>query len=159
MQSKLLSDDCLCFCGSGLKLADCCLPIVEGKRSAPTAESLMRARYTAYVLENNDYLRASWHPDSRPQNLNIQPGAIRWLGLEIRSTRGGQAGDSSGRVEFVARFEQQGIRDQVHEDSRFIFENGRWWYMDGNLKTSEKVGRNDPCPCGSGKKFKKCCGA
>ena len=118
----------------------------------------MRSRYTAYVQENTEYILASWHPSTRPQSMSITPGEIHWTGLQVLNSKAGQKGDKTGRVEFIARFEHGNGADQAHEDSRFLFEQGQWFYVDGEMKSSKKVGRNDPCPCGSGKKYKKCCG-
>lgn len=146
-----------CPCGSGLTLADCCLPVISGQAPAISAQALMRSRYTAYVLGNVDYLAASWHPSTRPQQL--EPGGdLEWLGLEVLSCKAGLANDMKGSVEFIARYQQQGRKGQAHENSRFVREQGVWLYLDGDLKTASVVGRNDPCTCGSGKKFKKCCG-
>ncbi len=156
MGKSSLLDDRLCFCGSNKKLENCCSPIISGERKAVTAEALMRSRYTAYVLENTEYLLDSWHPETRPETLSIQPGIINWLGLSIKYLKNGNSGDIAGRVEFIAKYEQKGINGEVHENSRFIFEQGCWFYIDGDLIT-RKAGRNDPCPCGSGKKYKKCC--
>jgi len=151
-------DNRLCFCGSGAEYGNCCGPVIAGERPAASAEQLMRSRYSAYVLENSEYLLASWHPDTRPATLDLAASSIRWSGLSINACQGGQPGDSSGRVEFIARYQQGDVSGAVHENSRFVFEQGRWYYLDGDLRSVAKPGRNDPCPCGSGKKYKKCCG-
>ena len=135
------------------------MPVIQGVRPAATAEALMRSRYTAYVIENGDYLLDSWHESTRPGSLDIETGQIEWLGLSIVRTEHGQPGDQQGVVEFVARYQQQGKPGEIHEASRFIFENGRWFYLDGQFKPALKMGRNQPCFCGSGKKYKRCCGA
>ena len=150
-------DKRLCFCGSGRPFSECCRPIIEGERTASSAEQLMRSRYSAYAVENTDYLLKSWHPDTRPKTLDLGEGSLQWTGLTICACQDGQSGDRFGRVEFIARYVQHGTPGQVYEDSRFVYEQGQWWYLDGNLKSGLKVGRNDPCPCGSGKKYKKCC--
>jgi SEC-C motif-containing protein len=152
------SDNRLCFCGSGLPFRDCCQPIIQGQRAAASAEALMRSRYSAYVVADSDYLLASWHADTRPRALQLEGQGISWLGLEVLDRRAGQPGDKTGRVSFIARYQQQGKPGAVQEDSRFVFEDGRWWYVDGNPINEGKPGRNDPCPCGSGRKYKKCCG-
>ena len=157
MNIKEAPDNRPCPCGSGLKLSDCCLPLITGMATANSAESLMRSRYTAYVLGNSSYLSSSWHVSTRPPHLDENPG-VEWLGLEVLSRKAGLAGDTKGSVEFIARYQRQGVPGQVHENSRFVKEQGQWFYLDGDLKTAATVGRNDPCPCGSGKKFKKCCG-
>ena len=113
----------------------------------------MRSRYSAYVLKLSDYLRETWHPSTRPADLDISSDETPWQRLLIVSS---SEGISEGVVEFAA-FYQGG---QLHERSRFVREGGCWFYVDGELlqPLEEKVGRNDPCPCGSGKKFKRCCG-
>lgn len=141
-----------CPCGSGRSLADCCAPYLEGL-PAPDAESLMRSRYSAYVLKRHDYLLATWHASTRPDKAELGGTSLRWIGLEIiRSASQGE----SGEVEFVASYVDRGKGRQLHESSRFLRESGRWLYVDGDCRL-EEIGRNDTCPCGSGKKFKRCC--
>lgn len=131
---------------------------------AITAEALMRSRYTAYVVKNVDYLLKTWHPSTKPANIDL--GTIpKWNGLHIVSTEAGDESDSYGTVEFKATALSQGKIFRLHEKSRFVKEHGRWLYVDGDIKDDrppntrvKKIGRNEPCPCGSGKKFKKCCG-
>ena len=118
----------------------------------------MRSRYTAFARANLDYLEASWHPDFRPAKLEVDE-SLRWLGLEVLSS---DQTDARARVEFEARFLLDGRVDAIHENSRFVRERGRWFYTDGDLLaptfTPWKPGRNESCPCGSGQKFKRCCG-
>ena len=117
----------------------------------------MRSRYSAYVLKLNDYLRDTWHPSTRPQELDVSADDTPWQRLQIISCEKGGEVDSEGKVEFAA-FYQGG---QLHERSRFVREGGRWFYLDGEILAplqEEKPGRNAPCPCGSGKKYKRCCG-
>lgn len=92
----------------------------------------MRSRYSAYVTGNREYLLASWHRDTRPRNLQLdtQP-ATRWIGLKIVATQEGQSGDSEGRVEFIARYKINGRASRLRENSRFVREQGRWFYLDG----------------------------
>jgi SEC-C motif-containing protein len=117
----------------------------------------MRSRYTAYVLGNQEYLRATWHPDTCPEQLGGT--ALKWIALEIVDTERGQADDSEGTVTFVASFCDSTKGRRLHETSRFVRgSEGAWFYVDGDCKVSD-IGRNDTCPCGSGQKFKKCCGA
>ncbi|MDQ1363368.1 MAG: motif domain protein [Pseudomonadota bacterium] len=156
MNKEEMAGHSACPCGSRLQLEECCLPRISGQAPAGSAEALMRSRYTAYVLGRADYLAASWHPSTRPPQLSVS-GDIEWSGLEVLACQSGSATDSRGRVEFIARYRQQGRSGQVHENSRFVQEQGRWFYLDGDLKTVVS-GRNAPCTCGSGKKFKKCCG-
>jgi len=119
-----------CPCGRGPGYADCCGRLHAGQ-PAPDAESLMRSRYSAYVLGLEDYLLATWHPSTRPEALNLAEGpAPKWLGLDVkaRSTDGERA-----TVEFVARCRVGGGSAQrMHELSRFVREAGRWYYVDGD---------------------------
>jgi SEC-C motif-containing protein len=151
-----------CPCGSGRGFAECCGPYLAGRAFAPTAEALMRSRYSAYVESNEGYLVRTWHPRTRPDDASPEPG-LRWLGLEVRHTRGGGVDDDAGTVEFAARFEIRGKPGLLHETSRFVKEHGHWFYLDGKTggklsARSQKTGRNAPCPCGSGRKYKLCCG-
>lgn len=143
---------------------------MTGAAAAPTAEALMRSRYSAYVEHAVDYLGDTLHPEHSSdwdrEATRRWAESAEWLGLEILSTEAGQSGDSEGWVEFVARFNEGGKLQQHHERSRFRVHEGRWYYVDGELPKPQtqrhegpRVGRNDPCPCGSGKKYKKCCGA
>lgn len=119
----------------------------------------MRSRYSAYVLGQLDYLESSWHPRFRPPGLTRE-SRLRWLGLDIIDFI--PAGESA-TVEFEARFLAGGVVDALHESSRFVREGGRWLYTDGERLapsfTPWKPGRNEACPCGSGRKFKRCCAA
>lgn len=148
----------LCPCGSSRPEASCCGPVIAGAESVKTAEALMRSRYVAYVQGNAEYLLNSWHGKFRPPELDLKQSQIHWCELQILQTQGGQPGDRQGTVEFIARYEQDGQAGQVQELSRFEFVQGQWLYLDGDLKATEKPGRNSPCPCGSGKKYKRCCG-
>lgn len=117
----------------------------------------MRSRYTAFVLRLGDYLLATWQAGARPAGMELDNDPTAWEGLEILDTRGGGEEDERGEVEFIARY--QG--GQMHECSRFVKAQGRWYYVDGDMLPAvepARVGRNAPCPCGSGKKYKRCCG-
>ncbi|MEQ8495750.1 MAG: YchJ family metal-binding protein, partial [Gammaproteobacteria bacterium] len=114
-----------CPCGSGRALTACCGPYLDDCATAPTAEALMRSRYTAYVLERHDYLRATWDPATCPARLAAEPG-LRWLGLAIKRVAGGGANDTTGTVEFVARSKRGGRASRLHEVSHFERRNGRW---------------------------------
>ena len=92
----------------------------------------MRSRYTAFVLLDADYLLDTWHPTTRPRELTLDPDQ-RWLGLKVKRTEEGEAGDSAGVVEFVARYKIAGKGHRMHEVSRFSFVNGHWLYVDGDL--------------------------
>ncbi len=156
----------LCPCGSGRDYSACCGPAIEGKARARTAEALMRSRYTAYAKGAVDYILKSCVADD-----GIDPEATKewsekadWKGLEIIRTEKGGAADTEGVVEFVASYVMDGLKDEHHETARFIKKDGSWLYESGDIKTatvvraSPKVGRNESCPCGSGKKYKQCCG-
>jgi SEC-C motif-containing protein len=117
-----------CPCGSGKALDACCGPWLAGE-PAPTAVAVMRSRYAAYVLGRRDHLLATWHTSVRPAEVPIEPG-VRWLGLEIR--RASESGDSA-QVEFIARSKLGGRAARLHEQSRFVREGGRWYYVDGDL--------------------------
>ena len=122
----------LCPCGSTKKFADCCGRYIDGKETAPTAEALMRSRYSAYTLLREDYLMSSWHASTRPEQLNLAAEApSKWLGLEIR--RHEQQDPDHAVVEFVARYKVAGRAHRLHEVSRFAREDGRWFYVDGDI--------------------------
>lgn len=158
-----------CPCGSGVPYADCCEPILTGAMAAPTTERLMRSRYTAYQKGAIGYLGESLHPEHK---ADWDEAATRrwsanadWLGLEIVATEAGGEQDDEGTVEFIAQYRENGVARRHHEVSRFARKDGRWYYVEGSTPAvathrneAPKVGRNDPCPCGSGKKYKKCCG-
>lgn len=151
----------LCHCQSGLLFTDCCGPILAGSSSAATAEALMRSRYSANVLKNTGYLLNTWHPTKRPPSINPE-NIPTWCGLSILASEQGQSGDDHGIVEFRALYKSDNGLRVLHERSSFAFENGSWLYFDGELVETGslltgKIGRNDLCPCGSGKKSKKCC--
>jgi len=157
-----------CPCGSEKPYEQCCGPYHAGA-PAPTAEALMRSRYSAYVKGEIDYLVESHTPKGREEvDRELTEKWAKdseWLGLTIASTEAGGPDDVEGMVEFIARFRAEGQERSHRERSRFEKLDGRWYYVDGKeLKMppvrAEKVpGRNDPCPCGSGKKYKKCHGA
>ncbi|HCS13035.1 MAG: preprotein translocase subunit SecA [Zetaproteobacteria bacterium CG06_land_8_20_14_3_00_59_53] len=143
-----------CPCGSG-RPEDACCARYFADCSAPDAESLMRSRYTAYVLGRHDYLYATWHASTRPQAGSLGGTQLHWIGLQIVRA---QSGGGGGEVEFIAGFMDRGKAKMLHETSRFVREGGRWCYVDGDCRVSD-IGRNDACPCGSGRKFKQCCAA
>ncbi|MFM8331310.1 MAG: YchJ family protein [Candidatus Methylumidiphilus sp.] len=147
----------LCPCGSGRPYEGCCGPLLAGA-AAPTAEALMRSRYTAYARRDAAYLLNTWHPDSRPAVLDFSGDDTQWAGLRILRVADGGPQDAQGTVEFIATYRQHGKIQQLREHSRFTREAGAWRYLDGDILPTTPPGRNDPCPCGSGKKFKKCCG-
>lgn len=168
------SDDRLaqpCPCGSGATAAECCAQYFGGDKAPPTAEALMRSRYSAYALGAVDHIMATHHPkaagDVDRKSTEKWSAEATWLGLEVASTQGGGEGDQTGEVEFIARYELGGAPLSHHERAQFRRgDDGRWYYWDGAMvkprpvvREQPKVGRNDPCPCGSGAKYKKCHGA
>ena len=119
-----------CPCGSGLPLSACCGRYHAGALhlQAPDAQALMRSRYSAYVLDRIDYLLATWHPSTRPASLEPNEPGLRWLGLDVRSHR--QQDAEHATVEFVARSKLGGRAHRLCETSRFVCEDGRWYYLD-----------------------------
>jgi SEC-C motif domain protein len=116
--------------GQALAFGRCCGPVLAdfAGRPAPDAESLMRSRYTAFVLEDADYLLATWRGSQRPGEIAFEPG-LKWLGLEVRHHR--VIDESHAEVEFVARSRLAGRAHRLHERSRFVREHGRWYYVEG----------------------------
>ncbi len=122
-----------CPCLSGDTYDACCGPIHRGEVDAPTAERLMRSRFSAFALGDAAYLLASWHPSTRPESLELDPG-LRWYRLDIVGTTGGGILDQAGTVHFRAYFKGDAAGVQ-EEDSRFVREGRRWFYLDGVATT------------------------
>jgi SEC-C motif-containing protein len=122
--------DIPCPCGNALAYGACCGRFHAGPLhlQAPTAEALMRSRYSAFVLGRHDYLLATWHASTRPSALELDPPGLKWLGLEVRQHRAQDPDHAT--VEFVARHKLAGRAQWLHEVSRFVRENGRWFYVD-----------------------------
>ncbi len=163
------SDSGSCPCGPGKALDQCCGPILAGA-PASTPEALMRSRYSAYAKRNYIHLRrslsAEQQADFSEKDARDWAESSEWLGLEVTGTSGGAEHDSEGTVDFTARFKTAGEERKHVEKARFVREEGRWVYAGMIVPKAEpvrreapKVGRNDPCPCGSGQKYKKCHGA
>jgi len=159
-----------CICGIGESTETHCLPIIRGDKLAPTAEALMRSRYSAYVLGEIDYIFESLHPSQRAEvdrsATETWSKKAEWKALEVVSTEAGGENDETGEVEFIAKFELGGMPQEHRERAVFKRDGKRWYYVDGKVTGQKpvvhegpRVGRNDPCPCGSGKKYKKCHGA
>lgn len=153
-----------CLCNSGLLYADCCGPYHNKQRFPATALELMRSRFTAYARRDAAYLLASWDVSTSPARIDFSRDTTEWQTLQIVACKKGAAHDSKGIVEFKA-FYKQGDEDHfMHEISRFVKTGQTWLYLDGVIKAAGKVeasangGRNALCTCGSGKKFKRCCG-
>lgn len=156
-----------CPCGSKAEYDQCCGPYISGMKNPPTAEILMRARYSAYVKGEIDFIESTHSLEER-DSLSVEETRkwseeSEWLGLEIIETEAGGEQDETGVVEFKANFKQEGNTYVHHERSTFKKLDGKWLFKDGKnipqivTREGDKVGRNDPCPCGSGKKYKKCC--
>jgi SEC-C motif-containing protein len=166
--------DCPCRILDSVKIDfdKCCGPIIKGQKSASTAESMMRSRYSAYVLKDIEYIDKT-QMNEKHEVFNKEEAlkwaeSSEWQGLEIKQTRKGTANDDTGVVEFVAHYKDKasGTELRHHETSLFQKQNDQWKFKEGNIhgaqpvkRVEPKIGRNDPCHCGSGKKFKKCHGA
>ena len=163
-----------CHCGSGLQYSECCEPYIAGKAKAPTAEALMRSRYSAYVEHAVDYVMNTCAVKDGKDAADYKSTRdwsekSTWLGLKITSVEKGGPEDTEGTVEFEASYERDGLRDVHQEKAKFKKESGadgdpgEWLYDEGTIvprtvvRSSPKVGRNEPCSCGSGKKYKHCC--
>lgn len=133
MTARRCKPEAVCPCGSGLALAACCGRYHAGETPA-TAQALMRSRYSAYVLGDEAYVLSTWSPDTRPAALNLADDPpVKWLGLQVLDCQAGLAGDRHGEVSFVARYKVNGRAQRLCERSRFVHEQGRWWYVDGQL--------------------------
>jgi SEC-C motif-containing protein len=152
-----------CPCGSALPLSDCCLPYLDGQAKAPSAEALMRSRYTAYALGRVPYIVATTHPAIFPppdaKGIADWCKAARFVRLEILEAKAGGPPDELGFVRFIAWFTERGKLQALQERSRFERVDGAWAYHSGVHHATKMPGANDPCPCGSGAKYKKCHGA
>ncbi|MDZ4663068.1 MAG: YchJ family metal-binding protein [Pseudomonadota bacterium] len=177
-------DSKLCPCGTERDYETCCAPFISGKSLPPTAEALMRSRYTAYAISELDYIKKTLatasSKDFDPVAAKEWANQSEWKGLKIISTDLGKESDKTGTVEFAATYSHKEKTYEHHEVSQFQRNGkGEWRFVDGESHTHEdgeghqhhhektqpmvresaKVGRNDACPCGSGKKYKKCCSA
>lgn len=120
----------MCPCGSGKLFDACCGPYLAGTAIAPTAEALMRSRYCAYSLKDEAYLRATWDERTLPDEQLVHDDPTQWLGLEVKQH---QPDGDSATVEFVARYKIGGRAHRLHEVSRFVRYDGRWYYVDGSF--------------------------
>lgn len=158
-----------CPCGSQKKYSSCCEPLIHGKTLPSDAEKVLRSRYSAFVKGEIPYLRTSTHPSKRTEfdEVSVQEWSQQseWKGLEILEVH--EPVNGRAKIEFKARYAQKGQDHEHHELAEFRQEGEtrRWYFYDAKTpsvgpirRESPKVGRNDPCPCGSGKKLKKCCG-
>ena len=132
MPKRPASTPVSCPCGLPASYAECCGRFHRGEAKPPTAESLMRSRYSAFVVKDEAYLISSWHPSTRPPTVGFEQG-LRWDGLTIVGTTGGSPFDKQGTVEFRARFRQGGRDGEMHEVSRFVRDGGAWVYLNGTV--------------------------
>jgi SEC-C motif-containing protein len=124
-----MNNDEDCPCGSELSFSQCCGKYLNGKTKAETAEQLMRSRYSAYVKENESYLKNTWHKDTRPEKIEFNP-EIKWIRLNIKNIEQGSMNDTQGIVEFIATYKVSGRAQQLHETSQFIRHHGDWVYLE-----------------------------
>lgn len=155
--TDLLQQDCPCK--SGLTYQQCCSPFHQGVKYPDTCEQLMRSRFSAFVMQLGDYLLTTYHADYRGDLTPAQLAekTVDWKNLQIIAS---ETLETTGFVEFKAWFIDNGRLGCHHERSNFVKIEQQWLYCDGEIypeQKSGKISRNDPCPCGSGKKHKKCC--
>lgn len=144
----------MCPCGSGKEYEACCEPFHKGLKKPETPETLMRSRYSAFVKGEAEYLLATslsrHHAPDELEQLKGQMGQVEWLKLDVLEAQ-------ENSVEFKAYYRDKEGLHLLHERSRFVYQDDQWFYDEGTLYNS-KIERNELCPCGSGKKYKKCCG-
>lgn len=121
-----------CACGSKQSFVLCCEKFISGENQASTAEQLMRSRYTAYIQQNSAYLLATWHASTRPNSVQFDP-KMHWFDLQIKRVQNGGIAESTGLVEFIARYKINGRAHRLHEASNFIKQEQRWFYLDGEI--------------------------
>ncbi|MDD2600892.1 MAG: YchJ family protein [Kiritimatiellae bacterium] len=159
-----------CPCGSKLTFCQCCEPFLLETKKPKTPTQLMRSRYTAYAMGAVEFLyktsSAKVKKEFDADNSRKWAESAKWTGIEILKESNGKADDTTGSVEFIAHYTVNETEFNHHEKADFEKINGEWLFMDGKIfgpeparRSEPKVGRNEPCACGSGKKFKKCCGA
>lgn len=151
-----------CECGQELPFEECCGRFLGGQAHPETAEELMRSRFVAFGMGDFDYIERT-QVDPLPSEVRERK-VPEWETLKVLNTTKGEADDQTGVVEFVAHYHHHGCHNH-HEKARFSRVDGEWKYVSGEMldggtlkRSHAKVGRNDPCPCGSGKKYKRCCG-
>jgi SEC-C motif-containing protein len=170
LMSPSTSPDSPCPCTSGRSREACCGPLLDGRATASTAEALMRARYSAFVEKNLGFIRDTLGGPAKETHdedgIRRWAEESQWLGLKVVGTEGGGEADEAGVVEFIAKYKAEGRVVSHQERARFERIDGQWAFVDSAeprpatfRREEPKIHRNDPCPCGSGKKHKKCCGA
>jgi SEC-C motif-containing protein len=164
MITNNLTDQSDCLCCSGKTYLECCKKLHNGEEHALTAKQLMRSRYSAFAMNNTDYIQLTWDKNTCPDSVDFANDVTQWEQLEIIETKKGLAGDNKGLVHFKAHYTQNGKQQILNEISRFVKKSSRWYYLDGSVQSvsdpnqQATQGKNAPCSCGSGKKFKRCCG-
>lgn len=159
----------MCPCGSGNSYETCCEPLIRGTESATTAEAMLRSRYTAHAKREVDYIVQTTHPEKRKDDdektVARWTRKTEWLNMKLLGTENGGPDDDEGIVSFEANYFEKGERRVHREIATFKKIDGKWYFYDAEIppptqfvRETPKVGRNAPCPCGSGKKYKKCCG-
>ena len=142
-----------CLCGLEQSYKNCCGRFIDSKQPPETPEQLMRSRYSAYILKNENYLLQSWHSSTRPESLDLTHDSTQWKKLKIIST-------DKKDIFFVAYFTQNTLNKEkiyaLTEVSHFVKEGG-WFYLNGDEVKTIQLTKNMPCPCQSGKKYKRCC--
>lgn len=156
-----------CPCKSELSFSECCGPLLERTHVATTPERLMRSRYTAFVKQDIDYIKETMvgevYDEFDEKEAKDWAKNATWLGLEILDAPEVTPNAKKGFVEFVASYLLDGKKQELHEYSSFKRIDDQWFYIGGIVKADQepirvtRIGRNDPCTCGSGKKYKKCC--
>ena len=125
-----------CFCGSSATYAACCGVFISGQEQPCSAEKLMRSRYSAYVLKNSTYLLNTWHPSTRPQQLDFSEDKTQWQSLSIIQSEAGQIQDTQGKVAFIAYYKINGRAFKLCENSLFSQEAGQWFYLSGECSNA-----------------------
>ncbi len=159
----------LCSCDTKKPFSECCEPVLKGEKKPASAVDLMRSRYTAYVRHEIDFIMNTLSPerikDTDRKATEEWAKETHWEGLQIVSTEKGGPDDETGKVEFIAKYREKEEVKEHRELATFVKQKGIWYFDDGRTPPNKpvrlegpKTGRNDPCPCGSGKKFKKCHG-
>jgi len=153
-----------CPCGAGPAFSSCCGPLLARERPAASAEALMRSRFTAHVVGDFEHLHRTYLGTAKePYVPDPEAGGTDWTRLVIHSHETGAKPDHA-TVDFTAYFRKEGGEEALHEKGEFKRVDGTWYYARPIRQgpapiraTQAKVGRNEPCPCGSGRKFKQCC--
>ena len=156
-----------CPCGNTIEFEQCCDIFISGKCTPDTAEKLMRSRYSAFVKKEHDYILKTHDPDTRNEvsmdQIKDWSNNSIWHGLEVVESKAGQVTDEEGIVEFIATYSVDGQECNHREISSFVKKSNEWYFHEGKVlggtqtRSAPKIGRNDPCLCGSGKKYKRCC--